>query len=65
MKKADEKKWITGWGVVRIAPWHLAGIFHSQAEALEHQKTLGKDYVVHFGTGFAHSSDFFWDVTKD
>ncbi|MES1201266.1 MAG: hypothetical protein ABUS57_07425 [Pseudomonadota bacterium] len=43
----DELK--TGWGVVRLKPWHLAGVFKSSAEAENLAQLLGAAYVVKYG----------------
>lgn len=47
-----------GWGVVRIKPWHLAGIFTSSADAESLARTLGSDYLVRYGDHAAGSPDF-------
>jgi hypothetical protein len=46
---ADKK--VSGWGVIRIEPWHLAGVFPTQAEVVERMDQLGSDYIVRFGDG--------------
>lgn len=56
------EKQVAGWGVVRVYPWRLAGIFETQAEALERMEQLSPAYVVRFGDGFPRSGDFFWDA---
>ena len=61
----DTNKQKQGWGVIRVSPWRLAGIFESEAKATARQIKLGPTYIVRFGVGFAHSSDFFWDVSGD
>lgn len=38
-----------GWGVLRLAPWHLAGVFTSSIDAENLAKNLGPGYVVKFG----------------
>lgn len=47
-----------GWGVVRLTPWHLAGIFVSSAEAEDLAETLGPDYAVKFGDHLPGSGEF-------
>jgi hypothetical protein len=56
---------VSGWGVIRIKPWHLAGVFPTQAEAVKRMDQLGSDYIVRFGDGFRRSGDFFWDSAAD
>lgn len=51
----------SGWGVVRVKPWRLAGIYPTRKEAEERRARLGDDYVVRFGDGWTWSDDFFWD----
>lgn len=38
-----------GWGVIRLKPWHLAGVFVSSGDAEALAQTLGAEYVVKFG----------------
>ncbi len=38
--------WVKGWGVIRSAPWHFAGLFLSKEEADALQSKLGTDYRV-------------------
>jgi hypothetical protein len=47
-----------GWGVLRLRPWHLAGIFTSSIDAENLAQALGPDYVVKYGEHEAGSSDF-------
>lgn len=47
-----------GWGVVRMRPWHLAGIFTVSAEAEALAESLGPDYVVKFGDHVPGSAEF-------
>ena len=47
-----------GWGVLRLEPWHLAGIFTSSVEAENLAQSLGADYSVKYGEHIAGSSDF-------
>ena len=55
---------IAGWGVVRVDPWHLVGIFESQTDALKHVQELSSEYVVRYGNGFPGSDDFFWEAVE-
>jgi hypothetical protein len=47
-----------GWGVVRLAPWHLAGIFVSSIDAEAFARQLGEGYVVKYGDHVFGSPDF-------
>lgn len=47
-----------GWGVLRLRPWHLAGIFASSVEAENLAQSLGPEYAVKFGDHVVGSSDF-------
>jgi hypothetical protein len=54
-----------GWGVVRLKPWHLAGIFASSAEAENLARALGPDYAVKYGDHVAGSPDFSFALPPD
>jgi hypothetical protein len=47
-----------GWGVVRIKPWHLAGIFNSSLDAENLAEALGPDYQVRYGDQKAGPGEF-------
>lgn len=47
-----------GWGVVRLHPWHLAGIFSTSADAENLALSLGPAYTVKYGEHTPGSSDF-------
>ena len=47
-----------GWGVLRLKPWHLAGIFTSSVDAENLAQSLGADYTVKYGEHAVGSSDF-------
>jgi hypothetical protein len=47
-----------GWGVVRLKPWHLAGVFKSSVDAEDLAKRLGVGYVVKYGDHISGSPDF-------
>lgn len=49
---------VQGWGVLRNAPWHLAGVFPDKDQADEHRRTLGDDYEVRFGSNRYGTDDF-------
>ena len=54
-----------GWGVLRLRPWHLAGVFTSSADAEGLARTLGPDYVIKYGEHAPGSADFsFTEATK-
>ena len=48
----------SGWGVLRVHPWHLAGVFTSSADAETLARSLGSDYVVKYGDRRAGLQDF-------
>jgi len=54
----DNPGWAMGWGVLRSAPWHLAGLHPDQAQAEEQRSTLGADYEVRFGSNRVGTDDF-------
>jgi len=47
-----------GWGVVRVKPWHLAGVFAASVEAEMLAQSLGPAYVVKYGERPAGSPEF-------
>jgi hypothetical protein len=47
-----------GWGVLRLKPWHLAGVFASSVEAEKLAHALGAGYTVKYGEHAPGSSDF-------
>jgi len=47
-----------GWGVMRLRPWHLAGIFASSIDAEALADQLGPGYLVKFGDHTPGSSEF-------
>ncbi|MES1198578.1 MAG: hypothetical protein ABUS48_01195 [Pseudomonadota bacterium] len=47
-----------GWGVIRLKPWHLAGVFLSSKDAEKLAATLGPGYVVKFGDHVVGSPEF-------
>jgi hypothetical protein len=54
-----------GWGVVRIRPWHLAGIFASSADAERLAQSLGPDYQVKYGEHAVGSPEFDFTNSSD
>ena len=53
-----------GWGVVRLQPFHLAGVFSSSADAENLAKQLGPGYVVRYGDHAEGSLDFSYKSTQ-
>ena len=49
---------VMGWGVVRNAPWHLAGVYATKDVAEKKAELLGKDYVARYGSHHLGSDDF-------
>lgn len=47
-----------GWGVLRQAPWHLAGVFSSSADAEKLARAMGAGYVVKYGDHAIGSQNF-------
>jgi hypothetical protein len=52
-----------GWGVLRLRPWHLAGVFASSADAEGLARTLGPDYLIKYGEHVPGSADFSFTET--
>lgn len=50
-----------GWGVLRLKPWHLAGVFRSSGEAERFASSLGEGYVIKYGDHRVGSQDFSFD----
>lgn len=48
MAIADGKTLI-GWGAVREAPWHFAGLYASQDEAQGKADEMGDGFIVRYG----------------
>lgn len=47
-----------GWGVYRTAPWHMHGVYRTEAEADAEAVKVGNQYTVAFGCLHAHTGDF-------
>ena len=47
-----------GWGVLRLQPWHLAGVFTSSIEAESLAQSLGPTYTIKYGEHAPGSSEF-------
>ena len=54
---------VVGWGVVRMAPWHLEGIFQTEEEALARLFEVEAGHEVHFGEGREGEDSFIWSET--
>lgn len=55
---------LKGWGVVRNAPWHFAGLYSTEQEAKQKAAELGAEYEVHYGENREGSDDFIWTSTQ-
>lgn len=47
-----------GWGVLRLQPWHLAGVFASSVETEIVVQSLGPAYTIKYGEHVPGSSEF-------
>jgi hypothetical protein len=54
-----------GWGVVRLHPWHLAGIFVSSIDAEALAAQLGDGYLVKYGDHAIGSPNFTFSAAED
>jgi hypothetical protein len=52
-----------GWGVLRLQPWHLAGVFTSSIEAENLAQALGPTYTIKYGEHAPGSSEFSYSNT--
>jgi hypothetical protein len=52
-----------GWGVLRMRPWRLAGVFVTSVEAEALARALGADYVVKYGDHRVGSGEFSFEQT--
>ena len=50
----------SGWGVIRRAPWHLAGVYEISAEAETRVAQLGPEYKIRYGENRLGSDEFVW-----
>ena len=53
--RADNQE---GWGVYRVVPWHMHGIYLTELEADAEAVKAGNQYAVGFGTSHARSGNF-------
>lgn len=56
---------VTGWGVLREDPWHLAGVYSTEAMAQTKAAELGEGYAVHLGENREGSDDFVWPASPE
>lgn len=49
-----------GYGVLRLSPWHLAGVFPTELEATKFATLIGNDYQVILGSHQIGSDEFIW-----
>ena len=49
---------IRGWGVIRLSPWHIAGIFDTPQEASALKEKLGAEYEVKYGSNTPGTDNF-------
>jgi hypothetical protein len=47
-----------GWGVYRVVPWHMHGIYRTELEADAEAVKAGNQYAVGFGSSHARSGNF-------
>ncbi len=57
----SSENWISGWGVVRFAPWHFAGLFPTSEPAEAKAAEMGQGYLVKYGDLRAGSEEFSCD----
>jgi hypothetical protein len=57
-------RWRRGWAVFRRKPWHLAGFFKTEAEALQLASTMNSDYQVKFGSNHFDTDDFAYSTPR-
>jgi hypothetical protein len=54
----DNPLWVKGWGVYRMSPWHLLGIFPTKEEAERERAAVGQEYAVDFGSRQLGTNNF-------
>lgn len=52
-------KTLRGWGVIRPAPYHFAGLYRTKSEADIKAVAMGPEYVVSYGAQEAETENFF------
>lgn len=56
---AHEKQ--SGWGVIRLSPWHFVGLFEDDATAQNEARLRGPDYLVRYGDWRVGTDHFIWE----
>ena len=54
-----------GWGVLRVQPWHLAGVFAASVDAENLARSLGEGYVVKYGERSGGARDFVFENSSN
>jgi hypothetical protein len=49
---------LRGWGVFRDRPWHLAGVYYTEAQATAKASQLGDEYKIAYGENRDSTDDF-------
>jgi len=52
-------KALRGWGVIRPAPYHFAGLYRTKSEADAKAVAMGPEYIVSYGAQEAGTENFF------
>ena len=50
--------WVLGWGVYRMTPWHLQGVYETEQKARAEADVSGEGYLVNQGSHRLGSDDF-------
>lgn len=56
---------IEGWGVMRLHPWRLVGIFQDRALADARAARMGPQFIVRYGEGWGGSDRFVVSEMQD
>jgi hypothetical protein len=54
-----------GWGVIRMDPWRVLGIYGTSSLAHIRCLEAGKGYEIHLGKGNEAEQRFVWDDPSD
>ena len=54
----DNKGWVLGWGVARMAPWHLVGVYATKDMAETKAAGMDAEYKAAYGSHRLGSDDF-------
>ena len=54
----------SGWGVLRLSPWHLAGVFETSGDAETKIAELGAGYTIRYGDTVPGSDEFVFADTR-